>query len=102
MAGWRRERLPNLPEDHRFEVVPDWVCETLSPSTMQKDRAKKLPLYARYGVAYVWLVDPLAHTLETFELEQGHWVLIAALAEDEPVSVEPFDAITFSLADLWA
>ena len=23
LAGWRRERMPALPEDHRFEVVPD-------------------------------------------------------------------------------
>ena len=23
LAGWRRERMPSLPQDHRFEVVPD-------------------------------------------------------------------------------
>jgi len=101
LAGWRRERMPNLPEDHRFEVVPDWVCEILSPSTGKKDRAKKLPLYARYGVAHAWLVDPLAQTLEAFSLHEGHWLLIATLADDDPVSFAPFDAITFSLADLW-
>ena len=32
LAGWRRERMPIIPEGHRFEVVPDWVCEILSPS----------------------------------------------------------------------
>ncbi|MFM8331719.1 MAG: Uma2 family endonuclease [Candidatus Methylumidiphilus sp.] len=101
LAGWRRERMPALPEDHRFEVAPDWVCEILSPSTGKKDRIKKMPLYAREGVAYAWLVDPLARTLEAFKLEQGLWVLIATLADEAPVSVAPFDAITFSLADLW-
>jgi Uma2 family endonuclease len=101
LAGWRRERMTELPKDHRFEIVPDWVCEILSPSTAKKDRTKKLPMYARYGVAYVWLIDPLEQTLEAFRLEQGHWVLLATLADDEPVSVPPFDAITFSLADLW-
>jgi len=101
LAGWRRERMPEIPEDHRFEVVPDWVCEILSPSTAKKDRTKKLPLYANYGVAYAWLVDPLEKTLEAFRLEQGHWLLLATLTDDEPVNVEPFDAITFSLADLW-
>lgn len=39
LAGWRRERMPNIPDEHRFEVVPDWVCEILSPSTAKKDRA---------------------------------------------------------------
>ncbi len=102
LAGWRRERMPTLPEDHRFEVVPDWVSEILSPSTEQKDRTRKLPLYARYGVPHVWLVDPLVHTLEAFALRQEGWLLIATLKDDDPVKVPPFDAITFSLADLWA
>jgi Uma2 family endonuclease len=101
LAGWRRERMPAIPRDHRFEVVPDWVCEILSPSTAQKDRALKLPLYARYGVAHAWLVDPLACTLEAFELRQGQWVLLGVIGEDDPVCFPPFTVVTFSLADLW-
>ncbi|MDD5034094.1 MAG: Uma2 family endonuclease [Methylococcaceae bacterium] len=102
LAGWRRERMPAIPEDHRFEVVPDWLCEILSPSTVKKDRAIKLPVYARYGVAHAWLVDPLAHTLEAFELQQNRWVLLATLKDDDPVQLPPFDAVTFSLTDLWS
>lgn len=102
LAGWRRERLPNLPDDHRFEVVPDWVCEILSPGTQQKDRAVKLPLYARYGVPYAWLVDPLARTLEVYERREGGWFLLATLRDAEPVRLPPFDAVAFSLGDLWA
>jgi Uma2 family endonuclease len=101
LAGWRRERMPAIPEGHRFEVVPDWVCEILSPGTMKKDRALKLPLYGRYGVAYIWLVDPLARTLEAYELRDGAWLLLATLKDDDPVSIAPFAAVTFSLADLW-
>lgn len=101
LAGWRRERMPNIPRDHRFEVAPDWVCEILSPSTAQKDRTLKLPLYARYGVAHAWLVDPLARTLEAFELQNGRWLLLGAIREDDPVCFPPFAAVTFSLADLW-
>jgi len=102
LAGWRRERMPSIPEDHRFEVVPDWVCEILSPSTAKKDRVVKLPLYARYGVSHAWLADPSAQTLEAFELKENHWLLIATLKDDDRVSVPPFDAVEFSLADLWA
>jgi Uma2 family endonuclease len=61
IAGWRRERMPRLPEGHRFTVVPDWVCEVLSPATKSKDREIKMPIYARYGVADAWLLDPHAH-----------------------------------------
>lgn len=101
LGGWRRERMPSIPEDHRFEVVPDWMCEILSPSTARKDRVLKLPLCARHGVAHVWLVDPLKRTLEAFALRQGVRELIAALKDDDPVRVAPFDAVSFSLADLW-
>ena len=57
LAGWRRERMPSLPLDHRFEVVPDWVCEVLSPSTHKKDRILKMKVYGHHGVAYLWLVS---------------------------------------------
>ena len=102
LAGWRRERMPSVPKGHRFEVVPDWVCEILSPATAKKDRVVKLPIYAHYGVAHVWLVDPVAQTLEAFELYEGRWLLIATLKDNDQVAVPPFDAVEFSLADLWA
>jgi Uma2 family endonuclease len=101
LAGWRRERMPTIPTDHRFEVVPDWVCEILSPSTAKKDRIIKLPIYAYYGVAYAWLVDPIQHTLEAYQLQHNVWALIATLQDDATVRVPPFDAIEFSLQDLW-
>ena len=101
LAGWRRERMPSIPEDQRFEVVPDWVCEILSPSTVQRDRATKLPLYARRGVSFAWLVARLERTLEAFALREGAWVLTAVLKDDDPVQVQPFDAISFPLSDLW-
>jgi hypothetical protein len=30
VAGWRRERLPELPSTVPSHVRPDWVCEILS------------------------------------------------------------------------
>jgi Uma2 family endonuclease len=54
IAGWRRERMPQLPDGHRVTVVPDWACEVLSPSMQSKDREIELPIYARFGVAHAW------------------------------------------------
>ncbi len=31
IAGWRRERMPALPDSAWFELAPDWACELLSP-----------------------------------------------------------------------
>jgi len=101
LAGWRRERLPKIPRDHRFEVVPDWVCEILSPATMRKDRISKMPIYARYGVHHLWLIDPVEQTLENFLLEQGRWTVIGQYQQQEVVQAPPFEAIDLDLADLW-
>mgnify|MGYP002397258695 CR=1 FL=1 len=90
IAGWRRERLPALPTGHRFEVVPDWVCEILSPSTASKDREVKLPLYAHYGVAHAWLVDPVARRLEAYGLTAGAWRLLVEADGGRTVEVPPF------------
>lgn len=58
LGGWRRERMPELPDVAAFELAPDWVCEVLSPSTQGHDRVKKMRVYGREGVGHVWLVDP--------------------------------------------
>ena len=102
LAGWRRSRMPTLPETAWFELAPDWACEILSPSTARVDRTLKMSLYAREGVAHLWLVDPDVRTLEVYRLQEGHWLLLATLKDDDPVSQPPFDAISFSLASLWA
>ena len=68
IAGWRRERMPKLPETAYFETAPDWVCGVLSPSTARIDRTDKLAIYAADGVGHCWLVDPDARTLEVMAL----------------------------------
>ena len=102
IAGWRRERMPEFPETAWFALAPDWVCEILSPSTARTDRALKVPIYAREGVSHLWLVDPDARTLEVFQLQDnGHWLLLETLKEDDPVRQPPFEAVSFSLGTLW-
>ncbi|MEI7868386.1 MAG: Uma2 family endonuclease [Candidatus Methylumidiphilus sp.] len=102
LAGWRRERMPRLPDTAWFETVPDWICEVLSPSTARDDRTEKMPLYAAMGVKHAWLVDPALHTLEAYENQQGRWLLLATLADDAKVALAPFDAVEWGLEVLWA
>lgn len=101
LAGWRRETMPDYPDAAYCTIAPDWVCEILSPKTRKLDLYEKRPFYAREGVSHLWLVDPIERELEAFELRDSQWLLIAALRDDDQVSVPPFDAITFSLGDLW-
>ncbi|MDE2791583.1 MAG: Uma2 family endonuclease [Paracoccaceae bacterium] len=101
LVGWRRETMPEYPDAAYCTIAPDWVCEVLSPSTRRLDKSEKRDLYAREGVRHLWFVDPDARTLEAFELREGLWLLLATLADDVPVSLPPFDAITFPLDALW-
>jgi Putative restriction endonuclease len=101
LAGWRRERMPDFPDAPAFTVVPDWVCEVASPSTERLDRAKKMPAYARVGVANVWIINPDARTLEVYRLVDGRWLLLATYEGESAVRAEPFDAVELELAPLW-
>ncbi|MDN5939281.1 MAG: Uma2 family endonuclease, partial [Salinisphaera sp.] len=80
----------------------DWVCEVLSPGTARLDRAEKLPIYAEHAVQHAWLIAPDIRTLEANENQAGRWLLLKTLEQDDPVSLAPFDAISFELAVLWA
>ncbi|MGK3993997.1 Uma2 family endonuclease [Sorangium sp. So ce1024] len=103
LAGWRVERMPELPETAFFPLAPDWICEVLSPSTEEHDRTEKMPVYAREGVVHAWLVDPIRRTLEVFSLVPGRgWAPIATHRDAARVRIEPFDAIEIDLSLLWA
>jgi Uma2 family endonuclease len=71
LAGWRREHLPTLRPVAFMTQAPDWACEVISPSTGALDRSRKMRIYAREGVAHLWLVDPTPRTLEVYRLEAG-------------------------------
>jgi Uma2 family endonuclease len=102
LAGWRPERMPQLPLGHRSSVVPDWVCEVHSRSSASIDREIKMPIYARFGVAYCWLIDPLARTLHAYTLAEGAWPEIGCFVGSDRVAVARCDAVTIQLDDLWA
>lgn len=102
LAGWRRERLPRLPNAPYFELAPDWACEVLSPSTMKIDRSDKLTIYARERVGHVWLVDPLVRLVEILRLHGARYEIFATHKDDESVHAEPFDAIRLEIGTLWA
>lgn len=59
-----------LPEGSRLgpdlsEIpTPILVVEVLSPATAERDRDEKTGIYLDRGVTEVWLVDPIARTIE--------------------------------------
>lgn len=102
IAGWRRERLPALPDAAFFTIAPDWLCEILAPSTQHLDRARKMRIYAREQVKTLSLVDPNLRTIEAHALVSGIFALASTHRGDEVGSIEPFDAVPLEMNRLWA
>ena len=101
LAGWRKERFPQSEETNWISVVPDWVCEILSPSTIRVDKVKKMGLYAEHGVRHLWLIDPSARTLDAFELASGRWVVLGTYVENDKAKAQPFGEVEIDLGNLW-
>ena len=101
LAGWRHERMSRLPRQAYFPKAPDWACEVLSPSTEKIDRRRKLRIYAREGVNYLWLVDPVTRVLEARRRQGLGWTDPVYYGDDQVTRIEPFDALELDLARLW-
>jgi hypothetical protein len=121
LAGWRRERMPRLPDTAYFGLAPDWVCEILSPSTGVLDRTRKLRIYAREGVRHAWLVDPAMRMIEVLALDAAgagsaggtaaatpepgsaprRWVVVDTFGANQVARIEPFDAVELEVGLLW-
>lgn len=102
LAGWRRERMPAAPAAPAIELAPDWLCEVLSPSTALHDRKRKMKVYAEQRVSFLWFLDPIARSLETYRLAGDAWQVVAVFGGDEKIRALPFEAIELDLADVWA
>lgn len=101
VAGWRRERLPVLPVDSAIEVVPDWVCEILSPTTRRHDLLVKKPYYAKAGVPWHWLVDLDARALTAYQLDAGRWIELGAWGDERDARIPPFEAVELDVGSFW-
>jgi Uma2 family endonuclease len=102
IAGWRRARLPSLPESGPITIVPDWVCEILSPSTRRHNLLVKKPYYARIGVAHHWMVDLAARTVTAYRLEARLWVELGVWGDESNARIEPFSEIALDVGSWWA
>lgn len=100
VAGWRRDRLPKLPTGS-LTVVPDWVCEILSPTTRRHDLVVKQPYYAKVGVKYHWMIDLEARCVIAFRLHDGDWHQTGVYSDERDARIAPFDETPLDVASWW-
>lgn len=101
ISGWRRERLVRPGKVRPIDVVPDWVCEVVSPSSAARDRVTKRNLYARCGIPFYWLIDPEARVLEALALRDGVWVETGVFDESATARIAPFEVVELEVGRLF-
>ena len=100
-AAWTDDRFPKGMRGPHTSIAPDWICETLSPSTRKVDLTEKRDIYAHYGVKNLWYLDPDKLTLEALSLDNGAYRSLGRLKGKKIVSLPPFESARFPLTDLW-
>ena len=100
LAGWRRERLAELPGEVPIAVRPDWVCEILS-TNRRHDLVEKKRIYHRHEVGHYWIVDPAAETLAVHRWHPDGYVEVLVATRGERVHAEPFGAIELPVGVLF-
>lgn len=102
IAGWRRERLPTLPDTFPVELRPDWVCEVCADrNSRRRDGLQKRRIYADYGVPHYWLLDLVDERLVVLQLVDGVYQEILEAGRSERISAPPFDALELPIGALF-
>jgi len=84
----------------RCEGPPDLVVEVISRNAAY-DRVRKLPVYARFGVARVWLCDANEQTFECLRLDQGSYLIEATFARPDAVVPPGFPGLEMATEALF-
>ena len=95
-----RDRLQIVTEDN-VQGAPDLIVEVLSESTRKRDIGAKLRLYARYGVAYYWIVDPDARTVQPYAREESGYRAEAVLAPGQRLTCPLFPDTPIDVAGIF-
>jgi Uma2 family endonuclease len=101
LAGWRRARVATFPEDRPIRIVPDWICEILSPSNKRYDIVTKANLYLRFELPFYWTVDPEERVLQAFRWSGGSWLVLGAWSDGHKARIPPFDAVELDVTRLF-
>ncbi len=101
LAGWRKERVPLRPMGI-MNIIPDWVCEIISPRHERKDLFHNFMLLQRSKVPYYWVISPEDKTLIAYGLvdEKYHVTFSVEYGAERDVNkarIPPFEEIEIDL-----
>jgi len=101
VAGWRRDRLPELPKERPIRIRPDWVCEILSPKSEKRDLVDKMRILREAGVRHYWILNPVSKVLVVHSLEVNGYLVALTAASGETVRAEPLHEVDLPVGVLF-
>lgn len=81
-----KEKMKLLDPEWGILGAPDMLAEIVSPSSYKRDHLEKKKLYAQYGVAEYWIVDPSYRSVEIYVLREGTYELHAFGVDNEQIT----------------
>ena len=78
--------------------APDWIIEIVSPSSKRLDYGIKLFKYRTAGVREYWIVNPLNHTVNVYDLITNDLTDQYNFDDDIPVCI--YEGFTLNIAEL--
>lgn len=100
IAGWRRERVPEMPTGWPVKIRPDWVCEIVSPSHEKRDMVDKPKVLHVAEVPHLWLLNPEEKMLLVQRWSPAGYTTILAASSGQRVRAEPFEEIELRVSAL--
>lgn len=91
----------NKLDDRGCIGAPDLVVEILSKGNTKREMKDKYEIYQEQGVKEYWIVSPETRTIQIFVLENGKYIGIQPVAEDEMATSVVFSALSFSTEKLY-
>ena|ERR1035441_8814375 len=96
----KQSKIEGVKKD-KIETLPDLVIEVLSPSNAYYDLTHKKAVYARYGVAEYWIIDPIEGTIEILLNENGLYRTEALLRKPASLESDMFPGFSMTVEEVF-
>ncbi len=97
LVGWRRDRLPQLPDDFPISIIPDWVCEITS-SNRGNDLIRKKRVLLNARMPDYWIADMKYQILSSLRWTAEGYNIAGEAGVGEKVSFSPFPEIELDVS----
>src|SRR6266581_1709839 len=91
----------SIVTERAIEGPPDLAVEILSPWSGRRDRVAKAALYGRHGIRHYWIPDPVARTLEVYEVKGTEYRRVAVHEGAARVRTTLFPDLEIDLGRVW-